>query len=99
MPLYLTAGSSFLPPVRGWNSWVSRPLRARTPSATPSYQPDHAIIQAVITDRCTVLTDPDIRAAGYDLCSLDGRWCSSITDKFERLNPPLSHYEETWTTS
>jgi alpha-galactosidase len=54
---------------------------------TPSYPSSIApyVNQAFIIEQCTVLAEPDILAAGYDLCSIDGGWYSSITDENGRV--------------
>ncbi|KAL4816119.1 glycoside hydrolase superfamily [Aspergillus spinulosporus] len=91
--------NGFLKPARGWNSWGIQ----ATPNTTPSYPKEElgrVINQEFIISQCTVLTDPAIRGAGYDLCSLDGGWYSSMTDEFGRITynaslfdiPALSRY-------
>jgi alpha-galactosidase len=68
---------------RGWNSWGVQ----GTPKTTPSYPIAMApyVNQEFIIEQCTILADPDILAAGYDLCSIDGGWFSSITDGHGRV--------------
>nr|C8VJZ7.2 PUTATIVE PSEUDOGENE: RecName: Full=Putative alpha-galactosidase 8; AltName: Full=Alpha-D-galactoside galactohydrolase 8; AltName: Full=Melibiase 8; Flags: Precursor [Aspergillus nidulans FGSC A4] len=72
---------SFLHSARGWNSWGIQ----ATPNTIPSYPKEElgrVLNQKFIISQCTMLTDPATQDAGYDLCSLDGGWYSSITDKF-----------------
>ncbi|KAL4886768.1 glycoside hydrolase superfamily [Aspergillus karnatakaensis] len=38
-----------------------------------------------IIEQCSVLADPDILAAGYDLCSIDGGWYGQTTDDYGRV--------------
>lgn len=90
--------NGFLRPARGWNSWGVQ----ATPNTTPSFPqlPGRVVNQEFIVEQCTVLAEPDLRAAGYDLCSVDGGWYSSITDEFGRVThnttlfdiPALSDY-------
>ncbi|KAL4744616.1 hypothetical protein BDW72DRAFT_212326 [Aspergillus terricola var. indicus] len=71
------------------------PLTA-TPNTTPSYpkgEVGRVINQEFIISQCTVLSDPAIRRAGYDLCSLDGGWYSSLTDEFGRITYNASLFD------
>ncbi|KAL4762917.1 uncharacterized protein BDW70DRAFT_158521 [Aspergillus foveolatus] len=84
--------NGFLRSARGWNSWGIQP----TPYTTPSYPKEElgrVINQEFIISQCTVLTDPAIRGAGYDLCSLDGGWYSSLTDEFGRITYNASLFD------
>ncbi|KFY33461.1 hypothetical protein V494_07602 [Pseudogymnoascus sp. VKM F-4513 (FW-928)] len=68
---------------RGWNSWAIQINPKTTPSAPSDLSP--LTNQAFIIEQCSVLADPDILAAGYDLCSLDGGWYGNVTDQYGRV--------------
>jgi alpha-galactosidase len=75
--------NGFFKAARGWNSWGVQ----ASPRTTPSYPSSIApyVNQEFIIEQCTVLADPDILAAGYDLCSIDGGWYSPVTDDYGRV--------------
>ncbi|KAL4902186.1 hypothetical protein BDW74DRAFT_186949 [Aspergillus multicolor] len=75
--------NGFLNAAKGWNSWGVQASPRTTPSYPMSIYP--LVNQEFIIEQCTVLADPDILAAGWDLCSVDGGWYSSMTDNHGRL--------------
>ncbi|KAJ3530153.1 hypothetical protein NM208_g9454 [Fusarium decemcellulare] len=68
---------------RGWNSWGIQINPKTTPSSPSTIAP--LTNQSFIIQQCNVLADPDLLAAGYDLCSIDGGWYSSVTDEYGRM--------------
>jgi alpha-galactosidase len=78
-----TTPNGFSKAPRGWNSWGVQ----GTPLTTPSYAASGApyVNQTFVQSQCSVLADADILAAGYDLCSIDGGWYSSVTDDNGRV--------------
>ncbi len=83
--------NGFSRPEKGWSSWGIQ----ATPGTTPSYPLEElgrrGINQDFIIQQCSVLADPDIRTAGYDLCHIDGGWYQDNTDEHGRVvyNPEL----------
>ncbi|KAI9042972.1 uncharacterized protein KD926_004763 [Aspergillus affinis] len=76
-----THGFSAAP--RKWNSWGIQINLLTTPSSPAFLSP--LTNQSFIIKQCNVLADADILAAGYNLCSLDGSWYSSVTDDHGRI--------------
>jgi alpha-galactosidase len=68
---------------RGWNSWGIQINPKTTPSSPSAIAP--LTNQSFIIQQCNFLADPDLLAAGYDLCSIDGGWYSSVTDEYGRM--------------
>ncbi|KAF5003569.1 hypothetical protein FDECE_9883 [Fusarium decemcellulare] len=68
---------------RGWNSWGIQINPKTTPSSPSAIAP--LTNQSFIIQQCNVLAGPDLLAAGYDLCSIDGGWYSSVTDEYGRM--------------
>lgn len=68
---------------RGWNSWGVQ----ASPRTTPSYGStlSSAINQSFVIEQCSILAKHDILAAGYNLCSIDDYWYSSVTDDYGRV--------------
>lgn len=75
---------------RGWNSWGTQINPRTTPSAPRAIAP--LTNQTFTISQCDVLADTDLLAAGYDLCSIDGGWSSSITDDYGRVTYNASRY-------
>ncbi|WYZ42736.1 hypothetical protein EsH8_VI_000435 [Colletotrichum jinshuiense] len=76
---------------KGWNSWGIQINPRTTPSSPSAIAP--LTNQTFIIEQCSVLADPDILAAGYDLCSLDGGWYSSVTDEYGRVTYNTTRFD------
>ena len=64
---------------RGWNSWGIQ----ATPLTTPSFS---ELDQEFVIKQCSVLAQPEFKAMGYDVCSLDAGWAASTTDEYGRIS-------------
>jgi alpha-galactosidase len=77
---------------KGWNTWGIQINPNTTPSAPAAIAP--LTNQVFVIEQCSVLADPTILAAGFDLCSLDGGWYSSTaTDKDGRTTYNTSRFD------
>ena len=61
---------------RGWNSWGIQ--------ATPPTVPSFTFNQENVIKQCSVLAQPEFKAMGYDVCSLDAGWAAN-TDEYGRI--------------
>ncbi|KAF7541159.1 hypothetical protein G7054_g857 [Neopestalotiopsis clavispora] len=68
---------------KGWNSWGIQ----ANPRTAPSYSSAIApfINQSFIIEQCAVLSGSAFAAAGYDLCSIDDYWDSTVSDEHGRI--------------
>lgn len=69
---------------RGWNSWGIQ----STPLTTPSFE----FNQENVIKQCSVLAQPEFKAMGYDVCSLDAGW-SAPTDEYGRISYNTSRFD------
>ncbi|KAJ5610292.1 Alpha-galactosidase [Penicillium lagena] len=65
---------------RGWNSWGIEALS--DPTIIPGWTGAN---QQSVLDQCTVLSRPEFRNMGYDLCSLDAGWNTNDVDDYGRI--------------
>ncbi|CAK7236103.1 hypothetical protein SEUCBS140593_009504 [Sporothrix eucalyptigena] len=86
-----TTANGFTGPARGWNSWGVQ----GSPKTTPSYPSSLApyVNQTFVIEQCSVLAGDAYIAAGYDLCSIDGKWYSSVTDDYGRVTYNTSLFD------
>ncbi|ETS73189.1 hypothetical protein PFICI_15134 [Pestalotiopsis fici W106-1] len=73
----------FVSAARGWNSWGIQ----ANPRTIPGYSSTIApyVNQSFIIEQCTVLSGSAFVAAGYDLCSIDDYWDSTVSDEYGRI--------------
>lgn len=77
--LHRPTANNFTTAARGWSSWGIQ----ADPRTTPSFS---TFDQDFILSQCSVLTESDFVAAGYDLCALDSGWSDpSTTDSYGRI--------------
>jgi alpha-galactosidase len=65
---------------RGWNSWGIQALK--NPTIIPGWT---GLNQASVMNQCQVLAQPQFRAMGYEVCSLDAGWSSNEVDANGRI--------------